>query len=132
MVRAVILLTHGTLVSSLYVEEVLQYHNNSFNSGYALTEAQTRAANISAFVTHNVEVALNVERTNWATGSVGDDKFYQPPAVNTSTSPGSLLRVEEYTNTSTYTLAPNLALSRILFASVNFNGSIVPASAYIL
>ncbi|KAL1610621.1 hypothetical protein SLS60_002291 [Paraconiothyrium brasiliense] len=132
MVRLLDLLTHGILASCLNAQEVLEYQNNTFNSSYALSEAQSGAANISDSVAKNLEVALNVERTNWATGSVGDDHFYNPPPVNASTAPGSLLKLQEFTNTSTYTLAPNLALSRILFTSVDFNGSIVPASAYVL
>ncbi|KAJ4349570.1 uncharacterized protein N0V89_008186 [Didymosphaeria variabile] len=132
MVRVLTLLTHGALASSLLAQELLQYQNNTFNSSYAFSEIQIDAANISDSVANNVQVALNVERTNWATGSVAEDQFYNPPPVNASTPPGSLLKVQEYTNTSTYTLAPNLALSRILFTSVDFNGSIVPASAYVL
>lgn len=126
------LLTLCALCTILQAQDVLQVQNNTFNSSYALTLDQIRAANISEVVAHNVEVALNVERTNWATGSVGEDQFYQPPELNPSSPPGSLLKVEEYTNTSSYTLAPNLAMSRILFTSVDLDGSTVPASAYVL
>ncbi|KAJ4298975.1 hypothetical protein N0V90_004219 [Kalmusia sp. IMI 367209] len=115
-----------------WVNEVLQVQNNTFNSSYTLTPAQIQAANISDTIAHNVEVALNVERSNWATGSVGRDPFYEPPSLNASTQPGTLLRVEEFTNTSSYTLAPNLVLSRILFTSKDLNGTSVPASAYVL
>lgn len=132
MFRLASLLTFGILALRPYAQDVLQYHNNTFNSSYTLTEAQIRATNISDLVAHNVEVALNTERTNWATGSVGEGAFYQPPSINTSRAPGSLLRVEEYTDTSFYTLAPNLALSRILYTTQDFNGSVIPASAYIL
>lgn len=132
MVRLLKLLAHLALISHLKAKEVLLYQSNSFNSSYALTQAQIGAANLSQRIAHNVEVAINVERTNWATGSVGEDLFYQPPPVNASTRPGTVLRVEESTDTLYYTLAPNVALSRILFTSLDFNGSVVPASAYVL
>lgn len=43
-----------------------------------------------------------------------------------------LLRVEESTNTSYYTIPPGTALSRILYVTETSNGSAVPASGYIL
>ena len=126
------LLALSALCVASQAQELLQVQNNTFNSSYNLNSRQIEAANISEIVAHNVEVALNVERTNWATSSVGEDTFYQPPELEAGCPPGSLLKVEEFTNTSLYTLAPNLAMSRIVFASVDFNGSTIPASAYIL
>lgn len=132
MFRAATFLASFCLASLLQAQEILQVQNNTFNSSYVLSSNQIQGASISEIVAHNVEVALNNERTNWATGSVGEDSFYQPPPVNASTPPGSLLKVEEYTNTSLYTIAPNLALSRILFATKDINETTIPASAYIL
>lgn len=132
MIRSIGLLATTALFSVSQTQEILQIQNNAFNSSYSLTSAQIAAANITEIVTHNVEVALNVERTNRATGSIEEDPFYEPPAIGAKTRPGSLLKVEAYTNTSLYTLAPNTALSRILFTTTNINGSVIPASAYIL
>jgi pimeloyl-ACP methyl ester carboxylesterase len=106
--------------------------NNTFNSSFTLTPSQISTANLSATLAHNIQIAVNFERTNWATGSVFDDAIYVPPAVNASTPPGTLLAVENFTNTDLYTLAPGLALSRILFVTETLNGTNVPASAYIL
>lgn len=110
----------------------IHVQNNTFNSSFSLSPAQIQAANLSAILTSNVEIAVNFERTNWATGSVAQDPFYTPPPVNKSTPPGTLLAVEQVTNTNLYTLAPGLALSRILFVSETINGTAIPASAYIL
>jgi len=76
-------------------------------------------------------VALNFERSNWATGSVTTDPFYQPPS-NTSTLPAGSLLKHETANTSLYTLPPLTALSRILYQTTTLNGTLVPASAAIL
>lgn len=113
-------------------QQPIHVQSNTFNSSYKLSAFQVHDSNLSSVLASNVEIALNFERTNWATDSIGNDPFYQTPPLNTSTSPGTLLRTEAYTNTSYYTIAPNLALSRILFTSETLNGSTVPASAYIL
>ncbi|KAF2011577.1 alpha/beta-hydrolase [Aaosphaeria arxii CBS 175.79] len=89
-------------------------------------------ANISALVVENTEIAVNFERTNWATGSVAQDPFYRPPPVTNSTPPGTVLAVEEFTDTTVYTLPPGLSLSRILYVTETLNGTAIPASAYVL
>lgn len=80
----------------------------------------------------NVYEALNFERSNHANGRVEEDPFYRVPAMASRAKPGTLLKVEISTNTSKYTIPPNTALSRIMFASRNLNGSVVPVSAYVL
>lgn len=107
---------------------------DTFNSNYTLTASQSRDAGLNALLANNAAVALNFERSNWAIGSVSADPFYQVPNnfSPTTTKPGSLLKLELLTNTTFYTLPPNTALSRFLFATETLNGTTVPASAYIL
>ena len=64
--------------------------------------------------------------------SVAEDPFYTIPQNATNVAPGTLLKVERETNTSLYTLAPNLSLSRFMYQSKTSNGTLVPVSAYIL
>ena len=64
--------------------------------------------------------------------SVAADPFYAVPHNASSTEPGTLLKVERETNTSMYTLAPNLSLSRFMYQSKTSNGTLVPVSAYVL
>ncbi|KAI0128713.1 secretory lipase [Xylariales sp. AK1849] len=112
--------------------------NNTFNSTYgpltteeALTLIST--ANLSEAQTEAVLVALEFERSNWAGSSTQLDPFYQEVPSNASSLPaGSPLKVEQQTNTTLFTLAPGLALSRMLFTSKTLNGTTVPASAYVL
>jgi pimeloyl-ACP methyl ester carboxylesterase len=110
----------------------IHIQNNTFNSNFTLSASQIASANLSTTLASNIEVALNFERTNWATGSIASDPFYTVSPLNASTPPGTLLSVEIVTNTNLYTLSPGLALSRILFVSETLNASAVPASAYIL
>ena len=116
----------------------LEAQNNTFNSSYgSYNPSQTRAriaqANLSATISEELLTALEFERSNWAGSSTHIDPFYADlPANASNASAGSVIRVEQYTNTSLYSLAPAVALSRFLFMSKNLNGSTVPASAYVL
>lgn len=106
---------------------------NTFNSTFALTPAQAAAANLSAAAAADVDVAARFERSNWAGGSVRDDPFYTAlPADASAAAPGAVLKVEARTDTARYTVAPALALSRIVYQSLTLNGSRVPVSAYVL
>ncbi|KAL8938400.1 MAG: hypothetical protein Q9216_003917 [Gyalolechia sp. 2 TL-2023] len=79
-----------------------------------------------------MEVALNFERSNWAGGSVSELDFYRVPSNTSHAAAGTVLKVETNVNTSAFTLPPNTAISRILYQTETMNGSLVPASAYVL
>ena len=64
--------------------------------------------------------------------SVKEDSFYTAPQNSINAAPGTLLKVERETNTSLYTLAPNLSLSRFMYQSKSSNGTLVPVSGYVL
>ncbi|KAL8838550.1 MAG: hypothetical protein Q9170_002092 [Blastenia crenularia] len=72
------------------------------------------------------------ELTYRAHPSVAQDPFYTLPQLASDASPGSLLKVERETNTSLYTLAPNLSMSRFIYQSKTSSGRLVPVSAYTL
>ena len=117
--------------------QLITPQNNTFNSSSSLSPYQISAANLDATEVNNVNVAIRFEQSNWATGSVRTDPFYSSlPSNASSAAPGSLLKLEDYTNTTLYTLPPNVALSRIIFQSetyrLNDSNTPVPASAYIL
>lgn len=125
-----LLMLHTLLVAG---QRLLEPQTNTFNSSFKLSAEQITKANLSSDFANNIEVALNYERSNWAFGSIAEDTFYTvPDNFTASTPPGTLLKVEPLTNTTLYTLAPNLALSRLLFTTETHNKTVVPASAYIL
>ncbi|KAI4107797.1 MAG: hypothetical protein LQ339_002407 [Xanthoria mediterranea] len=101
---------------------------NDFNSSATISSRP----GVNATLASDIAVALNFERSNWATGSVAEDLFYQVPSNASNATAGSLLKLEVHTNTSLYTIPPTTALSRFLFQTVDFNESAQPASAYIL
>ncbi len=126
------------LLSQLTTAHDAFIQNNTFNASYGpFNPSQTRAriaqANLSASVSSDLLVALNFERSNWAGSSTHLDPFYNVlPANTTNATAGSVIKVEQYTNTSFYTLPPGLALSRFLYITKTLNGSTVPTSAYVL
>ncbi len=79
-----------------------------------------------------VRAAVDYEESQFSNGPVLDDPFYIVPKGSAEAAPGTLLKVEKDVNTSTYTLPPATALSRIIFQSKSLNGSSVPASGYVL
>lgn len=114
---------------------LLQSQTDTFNSTFRLTAAQIAAANLTNETAHNVEVALNYERSSNAGSLTQDDPFYHIPEDYDWTNPpppGTILKVEENTNLSHYTIPMSLSMSRILYTSELLNGSSVPASAYVL
>jgi pimeloyl-ACP methyl ester carboxylesterase len=118
---------------SLALGQLLQPQTDTWNSTFSLSQSQIDAANISTTTANNINIAVRFERSNWATGSVYSDPFYTAlPANSSGSAPGTLLKVEPFVNTSFYTLAPTLALSRIIYVSETLNNSPVPASAYVL
>lgn len=46
--------------------------------------------------------------------------------------PGQILKVQAITNPMAYSLPSNTALSRILYTTTNFNGTVIPTSGFIL
>ena len=86
----------------------------------------------SSHLPGNTEAALNYERSLLAHGSVTDDEFYKVPANQSNATPGTLLKVEEKTDTTLYSLPPTTALSRFMYQSANLQGDPVPTSAYVL
>lgn len=85
-----------------------------------------------AHLSQNIIKAHNFEMSNRARPSVFKDPFYTVPTNTKNASPGALLKLEKQTDTSLYTLPPNISLSRLLYKSQKSNGSPVPVSACIL
>ena len=124
----------GLLCTRTY-QQLLQPQSDLWNSTFQLSAAQIAAANISHATAHNVEVALRYERTNSAGGPTQYDPFYDLPTSYDPSNPpppGTVLKVEEYTNVTLYTIPMSLSMSRFLYMTETFNGSSQPASAYVL
>ncbi|KAK7960636.1 secretory lipase [Apiospora saccharicola] len=109
--------------------------STAFNSTFALTPDQIAAANLSAAQVASLNNEIRFDRSQLANGGPREDDFYTlPPLTNTSgpLGPGTLLKVQPFTHPSPFAIPPNTALSRILYTTKNFNGTVVPASAFVL
>lgn len=80
----------------------------------------------------NIINAHEFEKSNRARPSVLTDPFYTVPTNTKNAPPGTLLKLEAQTDTSLYTLPPNISLSRLLYQSQTSTGSPVPVSACVL
>jgi pimeloyl-ACP methyl ester carboxylesterase len=118
-----------------HVAALLQVQTDTWNSSFKLTTAQIASANLSDDTVHNVEIALNFERSNNAGGLIQNDPFYQVPShydLDHLPPFGTILKVEQNTNLTLYTIPNSVSMSRFLYVTETYNGTRVPASAYVL
>ncbi|KAI2637637.1 putative secretory lipase [Hypomontagnella submonticulosa] len=110
--------------------------STGFNSTFTLSPSQIESANLSSETVANLNTVINFDRSQLANGGPAGDSFYElPPLTNTSSGalqPGTLLKIQEVTNTTPFVVPPNTALSRILYTTTNHNGTVIPASAFVL
>lgn len=112
--------------------------SNTFNATIAYPPSWSSiqdlisASSLDNATKEGVLAAVGFERSNWAGESALSDFYTSLPANASDACPGDLLKLESVTNTTLYTVPPDVALSRIIFQSTDLNGTGVPASAYIL
>lgn len=80
----------------------------------------------------NLAAASSFERSQFANDSVAQGAFYKALSSSGAATPGTLLKVEADANASAYNLPPGTAVSRFMYQSEAFDGTPVPASAYVL
>ncbi|KAG8156626.1 hypothetical protein KVR01_013577 [Diaporthe batatas] len=62
-----------------------------------------------------------------------DSTFYTVPSnYSNELSPGIVLKLEETTNLTNYTVPAPLTMSRMLYTTEDLNGTVIPTSAYVL
>lgn len=108
--------------------------STGFNSSFSLSPAQIADAQLSDELAATVEIVVNFDRSQYAHGGVRQDDFYSilPLTNDTHLKPGQLLKVQAVTEPTAFAIPPSTALSRILYTSQTLNGTVVPASAFIL
>ena len=106
-----------------------------FNSSFTLTPEQISAGQLDQEVALSVENATRFDDSQLAFGGPHEDDFYTLPPLTNITGPlkaGQVLKVQAYTDPTSYVIPPTTGLSRILYTTTNINGTVVPASAFIL
>lgn len=129
-VAGLLFLSGSALGQAIPAQEQL----TSWNSTFSLSPDQITAAKLSEVQVDSINAVVRWDRSQLANGGPYEDSFYNlPPLYNTTQlRPGQVLKVQEFTDPTNYTLAANTALSRILYTTTTFNGTVIPASAYIL
>ncbi|KAF4981914.1 hypothetical protein FZEAL_2383 [Fusarium zealandicum] len=108
-----------------------------FNSSFQLTPSQIEAAQLDEALVDSVQNVVNFERSQLAFGGPLQDDFYTLPPLMTgetagSLKPGQILKIQPFTDPSAFAIPSNTALSRIIYTTTDFNGTVIPASAFIL
>ncbi|KAF5564471.1 secretory lipase [Fusarium napiforme] len=76
---------------------------------------------------------ISFDRTLLANGGPHQDDFYTLPAgLKIPKGPSELIKLQEITDPKPYTIPASTAMSRFLYSTTNTNGTLIPASAYIL
>ncbi|KAI0538306.1 hypothetical protein GGR58DRAFT_513142 [Xylaria digitata] len=97
-----------------------------FNSTFTLSKAQIDAAGLSESTAADIENIVRFDRSQLANGGPAEDELVLHPSGCV------LLKAQEHTDTSAFALPPNTALSRILYTTTDLNGTVLPASAFVL
>ncbi|KAJ4251391.1 hypothetical protein NW762_011373 [Fusarium torreyae] len=104
----------------------------SFNSSFSISDSQIKDAQISDTIADSINTVKNFHQSSLAYGGPKQDDFYTLTAKPTNLRPGQVLKIQEVTDPAQFSIAPGASLSRILYTTRNFNGTIIPASAYVL
>ncbi|EWG39670.1 hypothetical protein FVEG_02406 [Fusarium verticillioides 7600] len=108
-------------------------HTTSWNSTFKLSPEQLSLANLTSEEGAQINNIINFDRTLLAYGGPHQDDFYTLPlGLKIPKSPGELIKLQEITDPKPYTIPASTAMSRFLYSTTNVNGTLIPASAYIL
>lgn len=120
--------------SAAQFTEALEF-STGFNSSFTLTPAQIESAQLDAALVESIQVVMNFDRSQLAFGGPAEDDFYSLPPFTNATGPlqpGQVLKVQPVTDPTVYAIPPNTALSRIMYTTTNFNGTVIPTTGFIL
>lgn len=127
--------TVSLLASLVTAQQRTVVHKTGFNSSFILTQSQIEASQLDGTLIENVQNIINFDRTQMAFGGPREDDFYMLPTLTNGSvqlKPGELLKVQQFTDPSAYAIPPNTALSRIMYTTTDFNGTVVPTTGFIL
>ncbi|KAJ3549982.1 hypothetical protein NM208_g231 [Fusarium decemcellulare] len=106
--------------------------STGFNSSFSLTAAQIDAAGLSKTLASSINAIVNFDRSSLANGGPRQDDFYNVPPKKSNLQAGQALKIQQVTDPTPYAIPAGSSLSKILYTTRNVNGTIIPASAYVL
>ncbi|KAI9375017.1 putative secretory lipase [Aspergillus egyptiacus] len=130
-----ILLIAGARLATAQAISAAATHSTGWNSTFELTPEQVKLANLTDDQAAVINTITNFDRSQLANGGAHEDDFYNIqtlPQAQWPTLPGKILKLQNFTDPSSFSIPPKTAMSRIVYSTTNANGTLVPASAYIL
>ena len=109
--------------------------STGWNSSFQLSAEQLKLGNVTAEHGASINTMVNFDRSQLANGGAHEDSFYNVrtlPKSKWPRKPGQLIKLQEFTDPSHFSIPAQTAMSRIIYSTTNVNGTLVPASAYIL
>jgi pimeloyl-ACP methyl ester carboxylesterase len=106
--------------------------STAFNSSFKFTDEQMKLGQLWPELAENIETILNFDRSQLANGGPSQDDFYQLDNSTAPNHPGQVLKVQSVTEPTPWNIPAKTALSRFIYTSTTANGTLVPASAYVL
>ncbi|KAE8419502.1 putative secretory lipase [Aspergillus pseudocaelatus] len=110
-------------------------HSTGWNSSFELSPDQFKLANLTSDMGTIINTITNFDRSQLANGGAHEDDFYNVqslPKDQWPREPGKTVKLQEFTDPSPFSIPAKTAMSRIIYSTTNANGTLIPASAYIL
>ncbi|KAE8381330.1 putative secretory lipase [Aspergillus bertholletiae] len=109
--------------------------STGWNASFELSPEQLQLANLTSDQGAIVNTIINFDRSQLANGGAHEDDFYNIqnlPKDQWPSEAGKTIKLQEFTDPSPFSIPAKTAMSRIIYSTINANGTLIPASAYIL
>lgn len=113
----------------------LEIQTTTWNSSFELSPEQLKLGNLTSDAGAILNTIINFDRTQLANGGPHQDEFFNVQNLTKDqwpTKPGKTIKLQKFTDPSPFSIPAKTAMSRIIYSTTNLNGTLVPASAYIL
>lgn len=128
----ILLLATGAFAQKLPVLPKPGTQTTAWNSSFKISDEQVMLGQIWPELAESVGTILNFDRSQLANGGPSQDSFYQLGNIDPPKKPGQILKVQNVTEPTPWNIPAKTALSRFIYTTTNANGTLIPASAYVL
>ncbi|KAF5866937.1 hypothetical protein ETB97_008743 [Aspergillus alliaceus] len=133
--RYVVILILGAKLAAGQANSAAATQSTGWNASFELSPEQVKLANLTRDQGAIIDTITNFDRSQLANGGAHEDDFYNVrnlPKDQWPTEPGKTVKLQEFTDPSPFSIPAKTAMSRLVYSTTNANGTLVPASAYIM
>ncbi|OGM51262.1 secretory lipase [Aspergillus bombycis] len=130
-----VILIFGVKLATGQAVSTAAAQSTGWNSSFELNPEQLRLANLTSDMGAIINTITNFDRSQLANGGAHEDDFYNVqtlPRDQWPKEPGRTIKLQEFTDPSPFSIPAKTAMSRIIYSTTNANGTLIPASAYVL